>query len=122
MAKSLKDTLNGTPSFVITLSHFFGVLTYEYKFRLTESSSEPHVLNGTVEMRRVPSRQFVKNEFKLFRYSDKAYVLASHKLYNKPSVPLITVPVEYRPRPNAWVFTGDFDDMRALFTLNTVED
>ena len=39
-----------------------------------------------------------------------------------PLRPLICLPIEYAPRSGAWVLSGAFKDVRAVLSLNTVED
>jgi len=123
---------------VLAINSMLGRMLYSYRFRTApangryhqsatrEAEAQAETIDsyvGAVEIRRLPTGRAIVNPFKLIRISPTAYVLVCTKLYNSANVsPPISIPIEYRRRSRCWVATSTFNNIRAVFSLNSHED
>lgn len=108
-----------TESIPVTIHRAFGISSnYSYQFLSSEESTGKYNVICTI----TSNKQKVSNSFRLVVEKPGLWILVCDKISNKTISPVITMPIEYKPKINSWVMTGTFDAVRALFTLNTFQD
>lgn len=115
---SFLAVLEGEPLMVTIHRSFGGTTNYTYKFTVNSESKTQFKVDCLVSKQGKKSAG-VLNSFRLIQDRPNLWVLVFDK---KNISPVITLPIEYRPKINSWVLTGSFDAVRALFTLNNFED